>query len=264
MDSYGFLVRKIISIKKPKECKMTEKPQFDNKLDQPFPLWFVLLIPVYVAIALGIFVFPIAGDWRWVAGWIFLLSFTVNISISYGIINKKNPRVLRNRAKMKKIGLTRDTRKPASSDRFIYPMMAVGYFGSMVLAALNHRWGWYELPLPIILIAAFMMNVGVGILNLATFQNSFASKVLDIRQEQVLVDSGMYAHVRHPLYAGGILMALFIPLALGSLWGLIPAFFAAAALVIRIEFEEEMLLKGMDGYADYQQRVKYKLIPGIY
>ena len=224
----------------------------------------MLLIPVYVVIALGIFVFPVSGDWQWTAGWVFVLSFTINIAISYGVINQKNPRVLRNRAKMKKTGLNNKTSKPASSDRFIYPMMAVGYFGSMILAALSHRWGWYELPLPIIVIAAVFMNIGVVILNLATFQNSYASKVLDIRQEQVLVDSGMYAHVRHPLYAGAILMALFIPLALGSLWGLFPALLAAAALVIRIEFEEEMLVKGMEGYADYQQRVKYKLIPGIY
>jgi protein-S-isoprenylcysteine O-methyltransferase Ste14 len=243
---------------------MADNPENENKLDQPFPLWFVLMIPIYVAIALGIFVFPVAGDWQWITGWVFVLSLSINIAISYGIINQKNPRVLRNRAQMKKTGLTQKTRKPASSDRFIYPMMAVGYFGSMILAALSHRWGWYELPMPFILIAVVFMNFGVVILNLATFQNSFASKVLDIRQEQVLVDSGMYGHVRHPLYAGAILMALFIPLALGSLWGLLPALFAAAALVIRIEFEEEMLVKGMEGYADYQQRVKYKLIPGIY
>jgi len=247
-----------------KERIMADKTEKENKLDQPFPLWFVLMIPIYVAIALGIFVFPVAGDWQWIAGWVFVLSFTINIAISYGIINQKNPRVLRNRAKMKKTGLTKATRKPASSDRFIYPMMAVGFFGSMILAALSHRWGWYELPLPIILIAAVFMNIGVVILNLATFQNSFASKVLDIRQEQVLVDTGMYAQVRHPLYAGAILMAFFIPLALGSFWGLIPALLAVTALVIRIEFEEEMLIKGMEGYADYQQRVKYKLIPGIY
>ncbi|NDJ54644.1 MAG: isoprenylcysteine carboxylmethyltransferase family protein, partial [Chloroflexi bacterium] len=70
--------------------------------------------------------------------------------------------------------------------------------------------------------------------------------------------------VRHPLYAGGVVMILFLPIALGSLWGLIPAVLAALTLVARIEFEEAMLIEGMAGYEDYRQRVKYKLVPGIY
>ena len=142
--------------------------------------------------------------------------------------------------------------------------MAIGFFGAMIVSDLGHRFGWYTLSLPVIIIGIIIFNVGVVIMNIATLQNSYASKILDINQEQVLVDTGLYARVRHPLYAGAILMGLFIPVALGSLWGLIPAFFGAMALVLRIEFEEEMLLNGMDGYADYQARVKYKLIPGIY
>jgi protein-S-isoprenylcysteine O-methyltransferase Ste14 len=108
------------------------------------------------------------------------------------------------------------------------------------------------------------MNVGVVIMNIAMLQNAHASKVLDINQDQALVETGLYGHVRHPLYAGAILLALFIPIALGSLWGLLPASLSVLMLVIRIKYEEEMLLKGMDGYEDYQSRVKYKLIPRIY
>lgn len=236
----------------------------DRKLDQPFPLWFMLLMPIYVVLVLSIFVFPFAGDWRWTIGWIFVISLAVNITISYMIINKKNPRVLRNRSKMKKTGLTDKTRKAASSDRFIYPLMGIGFFGAMILPALGHRFGWYVLPFSIAIIGVIIMNVGVAILNIATLQNSFASKILDINKEQVLVDTGMYAHVRHPLYAGAVVMAFFIPIALDSLWGLIPALLSILMIVIRIEFEEEMLLKGMAGYEDYQSRVKHKLIPWVY
>ena len=90
------------------------------------------------------------------------------------------------------------------------------------------------------------------------------SPKLDLLEEHALVTDGIYAHVRHPLYAGGILMGVFIPIALASLWGLLPAILIVAAMLIRIEFEEQMLIKGMEGYEDYQSRVKYKLIPGIY
>ena len=95
-------------------------------------------------------------------------------------------------------------------------------------------------------------------------QNSFASKLLDINPDQVLIDTGLYAHVRHPLYAGALLTILTLPIALGSWWGLIPAAVAGLALVVRTNPEEEMLIKGMAGYQEYQARVRYKLIPKIY
>ena len=243
---------------------MTEKSKDVSKLDQPFPWWFILLIPVYVMGALSLMLFPFAGDWRWLNGWLFLIPLALNITVGYAIINHKNPRVLRNRAKLKKTGLTNATRASASSDRFIYPLMAVGFFGAMILSAVGKRLGWYQLPLSIALVGVVTLNIGVAIMNIAQLHNAHASKILDINQGQVLVDTGLYAQVRHPLYAGAILMAMGIPIALGSLWGLLPAFLAALALVLRIQFEEAMLLKGMQGYADYMERVKYKLIPGIF
>jgi len=148
-----------------------------NKLDQPFPMWFMLLIPIYLMLVLSIFVFPFAGDWRWTLGWIFVISLAINIFICYMIINKKNPRVLRNRSKLKKIGLTAETRQAASSDRFIFPLMAIGFFGEMILPALGHRFGWFTLTFPIAIFGVIIMNVGVSIINIATLQISYASKI---------------------------------------------------------------------------------------
>lgn len=243
---------------------MNENHKNLDKLDQPYPLWFLLLIPIWVVVLFSLFVFPFAGDWRWVYGWIFVITLSINITAYYVYINKKNPRVLRNRSKLKKTGLTKKTKKAASSDRFVYPLMAIGFFGALIVSALGHRFGWHELPFLVVLFGVAFLNIGVAIINIATLQNSYASKLLDINKGQVLVDKGLYAHVRHPLYAGAIIMALFIPIALGSLWGLLPAMLSVIILLVRIEFEEEMLLKGMEGYEDYQSRVKYKLIPGIY
>jgi protein-S-isoprenylcysteine O-methyltransferase Ste14 len=243
---------------------MNDRLEDQDKLDQPYPLWFLLMIPIWVLVLFSLFVFPFAGDWKWIYGWIFVLTLSINITAYYVYINKKNPRVLRNRSKLKKTGLTSETKKAASSDRFVYPIMAIGFFGALIVSALGHRYGWYELPFPVVVFGVICINIGVAILNIATLQNSYASKLLDINKGQVLVDTGLYAHVRHPLYAGAIIMALFIPIALGSLWGLIPAMLSVIILLVRIEFEEEMLIKGMEGYEDYQSRVKYKLIPGIY
>ncbi len=210
------------------------------------------------------FVFPIAGDWRWVEAWLFVITLTISMTIGMAIINQQNPRVLRNRMKMKKAGLTAATRSSASSDRWIMPVMGVAFFGALILPAIGHRLDWPRLPLAISVIGVIMLNIGLWIMNLAMLENAYASKILDINQDQAIIDTGPYARVRHPLYSGGIVMMLALPIALGSLISLLPALVSALMLVIRIPFEEEMLVKGMDGYADYQERVRYKLIPGIY
>jgi protein-S-isoprenylcysteine O-methyltransferase Ste14 len=114
------------------------------------------------------------------------------------------------------------------------------------------------------MVGVVLMNIGLIIANMAMLQNSYASKILDINEDQILVDTGLYGKVRHPMYSGMSLMILAVPIALGSWISLIPAAVAALCLVIRIGFEEEMLVKGMDGYEDYQTRVNYKLIPGIF
>ncbi|MBC8333639.1 MAG: isoprenylcysteine carboxylmethyltransferase family protein [Anaerolineales bacterium] len=243
---------------------MAEKFAEINKMDQPLPLWGVILVPIYILVWMSVLIFPFAGDWQWIYGWIFVITTTINLIVSYIIINNKNPRVIRNRSKIKKEGITDDTKKAVSSDQFIYPLIIIGFFGTLIVSSLGHRFDWFTLPFVVSIGSAVIMNVGLVVVNMATLQNSYASKLLDINKDQVLIDTGLYSQVRHPLYSGGIIVILFTPIVLGSLWGLIPALLGALSMVVRIEFEEEMLLKGMEGYKDYQSRVKYKLIPKVY
>jgi protein-S-isoprenylcysteine O-methyltransferase Ste14 len=114
------------------------------------------------------------------------------------------------------------------------------------------------------MVGLVLSNFGVAIMNIAQLHNAYASKILDINQGQKLIDTGIYSKVRHPLYTGAILMIMAMPIALGSWWALIPAAFGSSTLILRIKFEEDMLVKGMEGYTDYQERIPYKLIPGIY
>jgi protein-S-isoprenylcysteine O-methyltransferase Ste14 len=235
-----------------------------NEMDRPLPVWILLLIFLYAAAVMAVLLFPLAKDWRWLEGWIFTASFSLTTVAGIGIINIRNPRVIRNRMKIRKTGLTAATRRPAGSDWWLMPVMAVGFFGALMLPALGRRLGWAALPLSVEIVGVVLVNLGLTIMNVAMLQNSYASKLLDINEEQVLVDAGLYAKVRHPMYSGISLMILASPIALGSILALIPAVFAVFTLLIRIRYEEEMLVKGMDGYVDYQARVKYKLIPGIF
>ncbi len=238
--------------------------KINDEMDTPLPLWFMAIMPFYIAGFLALAAFPLARDWGWIEGWIMVITFSLTMSIGFLIINQKNPRVLRNRMKMKKEGLTALTRKPAGSDWWIMPVMSLGFFGALILPALAHRFGWAALPFTLEMAGVVIMNIGLVIMIIAMLQNSFAAKFLDIKQEQTLIDTGLYGRVRHPLYSGAILMILAIPIALGSLAALVPAAVGALSLVVRIRFEEDMLVKGMEGYPEYQKRVRYKLIPGVF
>jgi len=235
-----------------------------SETDKPLPLWFMLLLPVYTAGVLALFIVPAAGDWGWLEGWLVTITVAVNIGGSYLVINRVNPRVIRNRMKVKKVGLTEETRKLARSDWFLTPVMSLGFFGALILPSLAHRWGWAPIPMPIEVVGLVLMNLGLVVMNLAILQNPFASKFLDINEDQYLVDKGLYAKVRHPLYAGVFVLVLGIPVALSSWWAIIPALVGALTFLARIKFEEEMLVKGMEGYQAYQKRVKYKLFPWIF
>ena len=243
---------------------MEQESPRDELLDKPLHLTFLVVIPVYAGGILALLVFPAAGDWRWLEGWAYILTFAFTMTICTAIINKRNPRVLRNRMKVKKEGLTDATKTSAGSDRFIVPAMGVGFCGALIVPGLDHRWGWSSVPVAVEIIGLLLTNAGLILMNVAMLQNSYASKLLDINKDQVLIDTGLYAHVRHPLYAGALWMVLAMPVALGSWWGLIPTAFAILSIAVRIRFEEEMLIQGMDGYEEYQMRVRYKLIPGIY
>ena len=235
-----------------------------EKLDKPLPLWSIALIPVYISVIFMIIFFPLAQDWLWVEAWLFTISFVINMSISFYLINKKNPRVLRNRMKVKKVGVTEKTKSSAGSDKYIMPILAIGFIGAFLLPVFDYRNQWSSIPFTVEIISLVVTNIGLIIMDLAMVQNAYASKLLDINKDQKLIDTGLYSHVRHPLYSGAVLMILGIPIALGSWISLIPAAIAVLAILIRIKFEEEMLIKGMDGYIEYRTRVKYKIIPKIY
>lgn len=230
---------------------------------KPISNWLILLVGPYLLLALMWFFFPVAGDWAWIEAWVYLGSWAIIFTIAYMLINRKDSTVIRNRAKVKKTGVTNEIKKEAGSDRWIYPLMTSLFFGAWILAGLNKRNGWTTVPFYLVIVGHVLNILGIIILNLSTYHNAFASKILDINEGQKLIDTGMYAHIRHPLYAGVWIMLIGTPFALGSWFALIPAVLCMGLFLIRIKYEEEMLIKGIEGYEDYRKKVKYKLIPKI-
>ncbi|TNE81249.1 MAG: isoprenylcysteine carboxylmethyltransferase family protein, partial [Gammaproteobacteria bacterium] len=148
------------------------------------------------------------------------------------------------------------------------PLMALSIgFPLVIVAGLDHRYHWSpEFPLWLIAVGFILISLGYAFATWALAENHFFSSVVRIQTDRghVVCDSGPYRFVRHPGYAGNVLALFGIVLALGSTWTLIPAIAATIIAVIRTALEDQTLQQELPGYADYAQRVRYRLIPGVY
>lgn len=120
------------------------------------------------------------------------------------------------------------------------------------------------MPLGIVIIALLVVVGGFGLFVTTLLQNRFASRVIEIQDEQRVIDTGVYAVVRHPLYTAAILMFTASPVVLGSWWAVLPMGLYVIGIVLRIRNEEKLLGKELPGYTDYMQKVRYRLIPFVW
>jgi protein-S-isoprenylcysteine O-methyltransferase Ste14 len=148
------------------------------------------------------------------------------------------------------------------AQKIITFIAAVAFVGLIVLPALDHRFMWSHVPLSPVLAG----DVALGWLAfyLVFRENSFTSATIEVAPDQKVISTGPYALVRHPMYAGTVVMLLGIPIALGSWWGL-PAIVAMIpALIWRVLDEEKFLARNLPGYLEYQKAVRYRLIPLVW
>lgn len=132
------------------------------------------------------------------------------------------------------------------------------------LSALDHRMGWSQVPGVAWVLGDALIALGLLVMWLAFRANSFAAATVQVTDNQNLVSHGPYANVRHPMYSGLLLMLIGIPLALDSLWGLVPAGLSAAAIVLRLLDEERLLVGHLAGYGEYRNRVRYRIAPMVW
>jgi protein-S-isoprenylcysteine O-methyltransferase Ste14 len=134
----------------------------------------------------------------------------------------------------------------------------------IVVSALDHRFGWSSVPATVCLAGDVLVAIGLGLAMLVVVQNSYAAANVAVEAGQTVIDTGLYGLVRHPMYTGNVIMMLGIPVALGSYWGLVFVIPGLLVLAIRIRDEEELLGQQLDGYSQYAQRVRYRLVPYVW
>jgi len=235
-------------------------PNNTKSVRAQFLSYWIRLIITYLFIPLLLMV--CAGDFSWWQAWVY--SLLILIAGIGGRIwaEKRHPGLMAERVNFKK---TADI-KPW--DKVLAPLMAVSVgFPLVIVAGLDHRFGWSPaFPLWLNILGFILIAVGYALAVWALVENRFFSSVVRIQTERghVVCDSGPYRFIRHPGYAGNILPLPGIVLALSSVWTLIPAAVALIIAVVRTILEDRTLLEELPGYQDYAQRVRYRLIPGIY
>jgi protein-S-isoprenylcysteine O-methyltransferase Ste14 len=210
---------------------------------------------VSVLILWGIPLFLTAGTINYRNGWLFVLT----ISISWIVINlylAKNDADLfekRQRKTEKKL-----------SQQIILSLSTVLLVSSIILSGLDYRFHWSRIPFSLSILFTLVMIVGFVMLFFVLKQNSYASRKIEIQEGQQIIDTGLYALIRHPMYLSLIITFVFTPIILGSWYAFIPIIFIPFLLTFRINYEEKELQKGLEGYNLYMKKVKYKLIPFIW
>lgn len=202
------------------------------------------------------------GDAGWWQGWVYSL-----LIVAAGIggriwSEQRHPGLMAERQDVENVESAK------AWDKVLAPLMALSVSHLMVVVAgLDHRYGWSpEFPSWLIVPGFILIALGYAFATWALAENRFFWSVVIVQPDRGhrVCDSGPYRIVRHPGYAGNIPPLLGIVLALGSVWALVPAAFALIVAVVRTALEDRTLLDELPGYRDYAQRVRYRLIPGVY
>jgi protein-S-isoprenylcysteine O-methyltransferase Ste14 len=211
-------------------------------------------------ILLGLLLFGAAGTLRWPQAWIYL-AWAAAISFGGGLwLARHDPALLNER-----LGsvIQRDQK---GWDKLFMVMVLVLWFAWFALMGLDVRYRWSHVPLYFQIIGFLLLILGCYLVWLTFRANSFAAPVVKIQKERShrVISSGPYAYVRHPMYAGALLINIGAPLLLGSWWGLLAGALFTALIGVRAVLEERMLRAELVGYVDYANRVRYRLVPYLW
>jgi len=206
-------------------------------------------------VLVGVLIFLPAGTLAYWNGWLFMGILFVPMFFAGIVMMIKNPALLAKRL---------DAKEKQREQGVVVKLSGLMFIAGFVLAGLDFRFGWMELPRGVVIGAALVFLAAYLIYAEVLRENTYLSRTIGVQEDQKVIDTGLYGIVRHPMYAATLLLFLAMPLVLGSLVSF--AVFLAYPFIIasRIRHEEMLLERELAGYSDYKQKVKYRLIPYIW
>jgi protein-S-isoprenylcysteine O-methyltransferase Ste14 len=218
-----------------------------------------IIISSVVGVAVfAVLLFVPAGTVNYWQGWAVLAVFSAASLGPTLYIARIDPAALERRMQAGVKAESRPIQKVVIAGTF------VAFAAMLVVPALDYRFGWSHVPAWLSVLGIVMVATGLGLTMLVVFQNRYASANITIEEDQPLVSTGLYGIVRHPMYFGNVILMVGISLGLGSYWALPLVLVGVLLMAVRILDEEKMLTEQLDGYRQYTQKVRYRLVPLVW
>ena len=196
-----------------------------------------------------------AGSFGYRQAWLLLGILFVPMFCAGIVMLAKNPELLRKRLNAK---------EKQSEQKAVILLSGLMFLAAFLLAGLNFRFGWMVLPGWVSIAAAVVFLLAYALYAEVLRENVYLSRTVEVQENQKVIDTGLYGVVRHPMYMTTLLLFLSMPLVLGSVLSFAVMLLYIPIIAKRIRNEEQVLEAGLDGYAEYRRRVRYKVIPFVW
>ena len=206
-------------------------------------------------VLVGLLVFLPAGTFSFLNGWLFMGILFIPMFFAGIVMMFTNPELLKKRLKAK---------EEQKEQSLVVKLSGLMFLAGFIVAGLGFRFNWYTLPKGAVIGASAIFILAYILYAEVLRENTYLSRTIEVLENQKVIDTGLYGIVRHPMYSVTLLLFLSMPLVLGSIYSFV--IFLAYPFIIakRIKNEEELLEQELDSYRDYNQKVKYRLIPFIW
>jgi protein-S-isoprenylcysteine O-methyltransferase Ste14 len=206
-------------------------------------------------LVLGIMFFLPAGTLRYWNAWVYIGVLIIPMCIALILLIWKDPDLLERRLRMK---------EKETQQKTIIRLSWVIFLLAFTIPGFDYRFGWTILPVWVVVCADLVILAGFFLFMWVMRVNSYASRIIEVEKEQKVIDTGPYSVIRHPLYVSNILIYLATPVALGSVWGFVAILPLPVLIIFRILNEEKILKNDLPGYREYQEKIRYRLVPGTW
>ena len=206
-------------------------------------------------VMMGLLLFLPAGTWNYWNAWVLLAALFGPMLIAGVVMLVHSPDLLRKRL---------NSKEKEGDQKTVVALSGLMFLASFILAGLDYRYAWLPLPSWIVWMATVLLILSYLMYAEVMRENAYLSRTVEVQENQKVVDTGLYGRVRHPMYTATIFLFLAMPLVLGSAIAFLVMLTYIPLIAARIRNEEKVLEEGLEGYIEYKQRVKYKVIPFIW
>lgn len=204
---------------------------------------------------IAVLLFVPAGTLNYFNGWLFIALLFIPMFIAGIVMFIKSPELLKRRLNAK---------EEENEQKLVIMISGIMFLCSFIVAGLNFRFQWLELPQSVVIISSIIFLLSYIMFSEVLRENVYLSRTVEVSENQKVVDNGLYGIVRHPMYTSTILLFLSMPLILNSPLSFVIMLIYPIIILFRIRNEEKVLERELEGYKEYKEKVKCRIIPFIF